>query len=94
MRLEAGQKSSRLRLRGGALSKGLDPSRHERSEQKRPHRTLMIGFVAFPDASCIARTIAAVVRRECAQSDWREELGFDQSKDLPRPIERDQSIDE
>ena len=72
----------------------LDPRCHKRAQQERPDSTLVIGAVSFQHTAFVPSSIARIVRLQRAKSDWRQELLFDEAKDLLRAVTRDQVINQ
>ena len=92
MRVEACEKTAGLISCCGALAEGFHPGCHKRAQQEWPDRALVIGAVSFQYASFIAGPIAAVGGRQSAEPHRRQELRFDEAKNLLRPVARDQFV--
>ena len=60
MNLESIQQPSGLPSRRGIPTEAFDPGRHQRSQEKRPDRALMIGAISFRHASFVAAMVARI----------------------------------
>src|SRR5207302_5285451 len=78
-RLEASEETARLFQ---LVRMDLEPGIDKGTDQPGPYRALVIGRVAGAQIAKIARLEIGFVGRQRAQSEWRQQFGFDRVDDL------------
>jgi hypothetical protein len=61
----------------GAIGMGLDPCVDERTNQPRPHRSLVIGAIAAPQITAVRPLVVAMTRVERPEAHRREQAVLD-----------------
>src|ERR1041385_540425 len=69
-------------------AEGLSVGSNERTHQPRPDGPLMICTIAAAGIAFVFSDVIGIAWRQCAQTSWRQQIAFDDSKDALALVSR------